>query len=58
MKVTIFLSDGGQLNIDDFDAESAMDLAAMLPEQQFHTFEMDGATVIVNRDHIVRVDLD
>lgn len=60
MKVTAYLSDGGVLNIGDFDAESALDLKQELNEggPDFLTFDMDGATVIVARPHVVRMDFE
>lgn len=59
MKVQVFLSDGGKLTVEEFDQESALDLAEELSsgESPFLTFEMGDATVIVARAHIVRVDL-
>ena len=59
MKVTCYLSDGGTLDFENFDAESALDLrAAVDDEQKFLVFDMDGATVLVNRDHVVRIDME
>lgn len=57
MRLTIYLSDGGELDIADFDAATALDLRDGLVEP-FLTFDMDGSTVLVNRDHIVRIDFD
>lgn len=59
MKVTVYLSDGGSLDAD-FDAESVMDLRDDVANgsERFLTFDLDGATVVVNRDHIVRVDFE
>lgn len=60
MKLVVYTSDGGELAIQDFDSESAMDLVESLrdSEDRFHTFDLgDGATVLVNVDHVVRVDL-
>jgi hypothetical protein len=58
MKVTVYLSDGGQLSVGDFDMDSALDMVAELPNEPFAKFEMDGATVVVNTAHIVRIDID
>lgn len=58
MKVTVFLSDGGQLVIAEFDEASALDLKAELGGGNFLTFDMDGSTVVVNPQHVVRVDFD
>lgn len=58
MKVKLFLSEGADLTINDFDAGSALDMVEELAASQFHTFEMDDAAVIVNRDHIIRIDFD
>lgn len=58
MKVKIYLSDGGELSIGDFDKNSALDMVTELPDEPFAKFEMDGATVVVNTAHIVRIDID
>ena len=58
MRVTVHLSDGATLDIEDFDADTALDLTEGLEDQRFLTFEMDAATVLVNRDHIVRLDIE
>lgn len=58
MRVKIYLSDGGHLTIEDFDPESALDLRDEIKAQRFLTFDMDGATVLVNRDHVVRIDFE
>lgn len=61
MTVTIFLAGGGHLSIQDFDADAALDLRSELSSEHplpFLTFDMDGATVLVNRDHIVRIDFE
>ena len=58
MKVTVFLSDGGKLTIEDFDQSTAMDMLEDLQEGGFITLHMDGGIVVVNTGHIVRVDVD
>ena len=58
MRATIYLSDGGTLVFAEFDARNAMDMVAELHELRFAQFAMDDGTVIVNTDHIVRIDLD
>lgn len=60
MRTTIYLSDGGTLKIADLDDGSALELRADLDhgESRFLALDMDGATVLVNRDHVVRVDLE
>ena len=60
MKVQVFLADGGKLTIEEFDQPTALDLMEELNNPEglpFLTFEMGDATVVVNRVHIVRVDL-
>lgn len=60
MRVSVHLSDGGYLDFDDFDPETALDLRATLEDgtERFLAFDMDGATVLVQASHIVRVDLE
>lgn len=60
MKVTVYLSDGAELEIADFDEASALDLRESLNvrEADWLTFDMDGATVLVNRAHVVRIDFE
>lgn len=58
MTVTVRLADGGTLHIEDFDSESALDLREALATEPFLTFDMDGATVVVNRDQVVRIDFE
>lgn len=59
MKVTVYLADGGRLDWENFDADSALDLRDSLDNGDlFCTFEMGDATVLVNSAHIVRVDLE
>ena len=58
MKLTIHLSDDSKLEWEDFDADSLFELRDEMADQQLLTFEMDQATVIVNRDHIVRMDVE
>ena len=61
MKLTVRTADGGRLQIKDFDAQSALDLTEALTsgDQQFLTFDLDdGDTTLINRDQIVRVDID
>lgn len=59
MRLSIHLDDGATIDIAEFDASSALDMADALNEQRFLTFELDsGATVILSRDHIVRLDID
>lgn len=60
MKAAIYLSDGGVLDFEDFDEGSALDLREALADTSgtFLTFDMDGSTVFVHRDHIVRIDFE
>lgn len=60
MRLSVYLSDQATLNIDDFDAESALVLKEELNEggPDFLTFDMDGATVVVARAHVVRIDFE
>lgn len=58
MRVTVYLSDGGKLDVEDFDPESALDMKNDITEGGFATFEMDDVTVLVNTRHIVRVDIE
>lgn len=58
MRVCIYLSDGGVLQFADFDAETALDLREEFADSAALTFDMDGNTVLVNRDHIVRIDFN
>jgi hypothetical protein len=59
MRLTVYLSDNGILDVADFDAASVLDLREELNTSgAFLTFEMDGATVLVARDHIVRIDVE
>lgn len=59
MKVSVYLSDDGQLDFEDFGQESALDLRSSLNDgAPWLTFDMDGATVIVNAAHVVRIDFD
>lgn len=61
MKLTIFTSDMGEITIKSFESESALDLVEQLNDpdaNQFFTFEVDADTVIVNRGHIVRIDIE
>lgn len=59
MHLTVYLSDGGKLDIADFDQASALDLKADLESGAgFLTFDMDGATVFVNPIHVVRIDVE
>lgn len=55
-----YLSDGSELAIADFDPESALDLLADFRDgdSATMTFDMDGATVVVARHHVVRIDLE
>lgn len=50
----------GSLTWDDMDAESILDLADELRTgvDRYLVFEMDESTVYVNRDHIVRLDVN
>lgn len=58
MHLTIYLADGGTLDVAKFDAPTALELRHALVDEQFLTFEMDDATVLVNRDQIVRIDIE
>jgi hypothetical protein len=60
MRLTVYLSDGGQLDVQKVEVESMLDLREVLEDDrpQFLTFDMDGATIVVNRDHIVRLDIE
>ncbi len=58
MGVTVYLTDGGVLNIATFDADTVLDLREALDSDAWLTFDMDGATVMVNRDHIARIDIE
>ena len=60
MRLTVCTSDGNDFEIADFDANSALDLKRALNEdgEQFLTLDMDGATVLINRAHIVSVEVD
>lgn len=60
MQITVHLSDGAELTIADFNPESALDLVAEFRDgdDPTFTFDMDGATVLVARHHVVRIDLE
>lgn len=59
MEIFVRLADKGSLHIEDFDAESALDLRESLESgEQWLTFDMDGATVLVNTAHVVRIDFE
>lgn len=60
MKLAVILSDGSALVIEDFDADTAFGLAEELRvgTLPFLTLEMDEATVLVNRNHIMRIDME
>lgn len=59
MKASVYLSDGAVLDFEDFEDDTALDLRAALDDgARFLTFDMDGATVLVNADHLVRVDYE
>lgn len=58
MRLTVYLDDGGVLNINQFNADTVLDLREELDSRPWLTFEMDEATVIVARDHITRIDID
>ena len=60
MKVTVYLSDGGQITVEKFDEASALDLGEALKNaEDFLTFELDGSgTSLVNTAHVVRIDFD
>lgn len=61
MRFTVYLSDGGTLDVQKGEVESMLDLRDALDNDggpKFLTFDMDGATVVVNRDHIVRIDIE
>lgn len=62
MHVTVYLRrGGGRLDIADMPDGDALDLKRDLTRDGARdpiTLEMDGATVLVNRRHIVRVDFE
>lgn len=60
MKVTLYTADGKHLEIKNMPSSDAMDLREDLEglRRGFLTLDMDGATVCVNREHIVRVDME
>jgi hypothetical protein len=60
MRVSVYLSDDSALDIENFDEETALDLRESLsdPDATWLTFDMDGATVVVNRAHVVRIDFE
>lgn len=60
MQVTVYLSDGGTLDVTDMDDASALDLRENLALEQpgFLTFDLDGSTVLVNRHQVVRIDFE
>lgn len=59
MRVKVFLSDGGTLSIDDFDQSSALDLRSSIDlGDKWLTFEMDGDTVIVATNRVIRIDFE
>lgn len=60
MRVKLFLADGGELEMDHVDADSVLELQKEIREgdDPFLTFDMDGATVLVARQHLVRIDFD
>lgn len=61
MQVTVYLSDGGTLDISDMEPATALDLRSELNAEhpiRFLTFDLDGATVLVAREHVIRIDLE
>lgn len=61
MHVKVYLADGGTLDVSHFDAGTALDLKEGLEGDdapEFMTFEMDAATVLIARRHVVRIDLE
>lgn len=55
-KVTVYLAVGGAVSVDIDAEDPASELASQMATG-FVTFETDKATLLVNRDHIVRVDI-
>lgn len=60
MKITLYLTDGKHLEIKNMPDGDVMDLRNDLEglRRGYMTLDMDGATVLVNREQIVRVDME
>lgn len=61
MKLVIYTTDQGEVEVEDFDQSTAMDFLEALKSgyDQFLTLELDEhATVLINREHVVRVDIE
>ena len=65
MKVTIWTSDGSGIEVKSFELDTIFMLKDALndPEQLFLQFQITtvsggDTTIFINRDHIVRIDMD
>ena len=60
MKVAVYLSDGAELDIAELSDEDALSLREDFDSgvSRTMTFDMDGATVVVARHHVVRIDFE
>lgn len=58
MNATVWMSDGEILEMQGLDQAVALDLVESLPEQQFVTLRLGDTSVVLNVDHIVRIELD
>lgn len=59
MHVTVYLTGKHTLEVENFDEASALDLKEAFEERRpTLTLDMDGATVVVNTDHVIRIDFE
>lgn len=60
MRVTVYLADDERLDIMEMPDADALDLRADFEEGASATmlFDMDGATIVVARRHVVRIDFE
>lgn len=59
MRVKVYLADGGEVEVKDFEQSSALALREALDDgESWLTLALDDDTTVINAAHVVRIDFD